>query len=133
MKFKQIFIVNKNLHMGIGKCCSQCLHGEVLYLEDIINHYTDLEQDEQVEFIQRYEKWRGYEVAPIGLQTKIVLKATELEMLNLIDTCELQCIKYYQVFDLGKTQIEKGSFTVLVLEPLDDVKCSSLVGSLKLL
>lgn len=122
MTLKQTFIINSDLDMGKGKIAGQVLHGEVFYMERILyKHEGNFEV---------YSRWR-YEHD--GLMKKVVLKAPEEEMNNIISKLNDINIWSYKVVDMGLTQIAKGSFTCLVIEPLLEEVADELFGHLKLL
>jgi len=125
--YKQIFIINTDLHMGKGKIAAQCSHGTTLYMESIAYGYKSNS------YYERYRMWRDFGVEPIGTMPKIVLKASEEEMCSLCEMMDRYLIRNFKVFDLGKTQVESGSFTCICVEPLDEVQCDELFGHLKLL
>ena len=122
MTLKQTFIVNSDLDMGKGKIAGQVLHGGVFYMERILYYH---EGD-----LVAYNQWR-YEHG--GLMKKVVLKAPEEEMNNIILKLNDLNIWSHKVFDMGLTQISKDSFTCLVVEPLPEEMADELFRHLKLL
>lgn len=128
MEYKQVFIVNSDLGMGKGKIAVQVAHGEVYYMEGIMASISDrtLSSDRNMTF----NKWRS---TSDGLMKKVVLKATEQEMNQIYSMLENKGIWKRRVIDRGLTQIEAGSFTCLVVEPLLEEQCNELFGHLKLL
>lgn len=132
---KQVFIVNKDLKMGVGKIAVQVAHGEVLYMErihGISRGWLDIEKGDDYRY-DSYNDWRNFNVKPIGTMTKIVLKASEEEMNKISKELDNLNIVYFKVFDLGKTQVDKGSFTCICVEPLEEVMTDKLFGDLSLL
>lgn len=132
---KQIFIINKDLKMGVGKIAVQVAHGEVLYMEkihDIMSDWFNIETGDDKKH-DSYIKWRNFDVKPIGTMTKIVLKASEDEMNNIHKELNTLDIFHLRVFDLGKTQVNKGAFTCICVEPLEEVVTDKLFGHLSLL
>ena len=128
---KQVFLVNTDLKMTCGKTCVQIAHAETLYMESVMVDYADLVAVYQTIF-SKYEQWKDGSVKPIGMMLKVVLKATEQQMNSLIDTLKERDIKHYDVYDLGYTQIKKGSFTCLCTEPLEKEIADEIFGHLKL-
>jgi len=126
--YKQIFIINNDLKMGKGKIAVQCCHGEVLFLECVFELRYHIKAIDE-----KYDAWRQENIKPIGTMTKVVLKASENEMMSLCETMNRHEINHFKVFDLGKTQIEAGILTCVCVEPLDEVQCDALFGHLKLL
>ena len=130
MVLKQVFIVNNDLKMGKGKIAVQVAHGEVFYVEEvIINNVGRISLDNMD---SRYCEW-----TEDGLMKKVVLKATQEEMLILIGILEMmgetEKIWYHIVFDRGLTQVPADSMTCIVIEPLDEEIADNYFGHLKLL
>jgi len=63
-------------------------------------------------------------------QAKIVLKATQMQMEELLTTYPNLC---KPVYDAGHTQIDVGSFTVLAFYPMLSNEAPDVVKKLKLL
>lgn len=100
--------VNKDLKMSSGKMCSQVGHVVQLIVEDIIrNAYEVYPVSEN--YIN-YEKWKKN-------CTKIVLKATEEQLIELI---KLKNSKY--VIDDGQTQVKPNSLTCVGFVPCSNMK-----------
>src|SRR3989304_8914358 len=115
---KQIFIINKDLKMGMGKCCSQVAHGEVMYVEEIMKRIN-------IGLISNmssnYNEWRAEILEdPIGFQKKVVLKSTESEIRDIYIKLKFLNIWCYMIFDKGLTQVAPNSLTCLVVEPLEE-------------
>lgn len=116
----QTFLVNTDLKMRKGKIAAQTAHGETLYMSDV---YGPLHKDMK----ERNGIWVN------GGMHKIVLKATEREMIetiNILNNLDIMC---YSVRDFGLTQVPEGSFTVLAIEPLEKQSHQVIFGHLKLL
>ncbi len=129
MTYKQVFILNSDLGMGKGKMVGQALHAMVYYMEELLL-YVEGQADENEKLFERFVAWREEEH---GLMKKIVLKATEAEIKRIVCDLAVKGIEKFAVYDRGLTQIEEGSFTCIVVEPLDEEKCDELFGHLKLL
>lgn len=134
MPLKQIFIVNKDLGMSAGKASVQVAHGETLYMSEIgackcLSVVFDLE-DKEHQMKENFKLWTKDE-----LMKKIVLKATQEEMLLLIGALKaiVDDIWFHIVFDKGLTQVPTDSMTCIVVEPLDEKEADNLFGYLKLL
>ncbi len=125
---KQIFLINKDLKMGIGKIAVQVAHGEVMYMETIkikCMHNSSY---------KIYNKWRSSTPEdPIGMQKKVVLKSTESEMRDMYVKLKSLKIWCYLIQDKELTQVAPNSLTCLVVEPLEEDICNKLFGDLKLL
>lgn len=132
MPLKQMFLVNTDLKMGCGKMCAQVAHAEVLYMENVMIDYADIEKPDSV-FYSQYEQWKDSSVKPIGTMKKVVLKATEQQMHDISYILYKENINYYRVWDLGNTQVKKGSFTCFCTEPVEEKIADEIFGHLKLL
>ena len=55
----------------------------------------------------------------LGSHAKIILSATEEELLTLRKECDDEGIFSHLVVDQGRTEIPEGSFTTLGIQPLD--------------
>ncbi len=110
MDYKMYIIINDDLKMGTGKKISQAAHAVQSIVEVMYNNKKEL-------------------LKKCG-QAKIVLKATEEQMLELINIHDGK-LKY--ILDAGHTQVEPGSLTALAFYPMlpDDVP--DIVKKMKLL
>ena len=106
---KQTFIINKDLKMSKGKIAVQVAHGEVFYMEEkFTGHSYGTMYDNYIDWMKDYT------------MKKIVLKASEQEMIELEAELKEKGIWTHKVYDLGLTQILANSFTCLVIEPLEN-------------
>lgn len=126
MTYKQVFMINTDLDMGKGKIAVQIAHGEVYYMETIMNLYSF----KNCTNVKMFDAWRNDED---GLMKKVVLKATEKDMNEIYQKLKDKKIWHYKVYDRGLTQVSEGSFTCIVVEPLLEEECEQLFGHLKLL
>jgi peptidyl-tRNA hydrolase len=129
MAYKQVFIVNSDLGMGKGKTAGQVAHAAIYYMEEILL-YVEGQSPENKGLFERFLAWRSEEH---GLMKKIVLKASEDDMKKILCDLTVKGIEKFAVYDRGMTQIKEGSFTCIVVEPLEEEKCDKLFGHLKLL
>jgi peptidyl-tRNA hydrolase, PTH2 family len=129
MTYKQVFIVNSDLGMGKGKIAGQVAHAVVYYMDEILL-YVEGQSPENERLFERFVVWREEEH---GLMKKIILKATQAEMQKILCELAIKEIEKFAVYDRGLTQIEEGSFTCIIVEPLEEEKCDELFGHLKLL
>jgi len=127
MTYKQVFIVNSYLKMGRGKIAVQVAHGEVYYIEEVLE---SIFEGETLTKYDNYIKWRYDEN---GLMKKVVLKATEKEMDLILMELAIKEIAVFAVYDRGLTQVAPNSFTCICVEPLPEEQCTELFGHLKLL
>ena len=135
MTLKQVFIINNDLGMGKGKIAVQTAHGETLYMDKIYNLNCDDFEDESKRMLDNYDDWMKD-----GLMKKVVMKATQEEMLLLIGTIKLfnECMSknniwFDIVFDKGLTQVPADSMTCIVFEPLDEQMADHYTKHYKLL
>lgn len=125
---KQIFVINKDLKMDKGKAAVQVAHSETYYMDKILQIFckdilsrTDgvlgvvMEKPtlSEINLIDSYDKWFNTHMK------KIVLKATEQEIIEFETNLKEKGIWTHRVYDLGLTQVPKNSFTCLVVEPLE--------------
>lgn len=127
--YKQILIINSDLGMGKGKIVGQAAHAEVYYMEELML-YLEGKAPENEALYERFIMWREEDH---GLMKKVVLKATEKEMKKILCDLAIKEIEKFAVYDRGLTQIRAGSFTCIIVEPLEEDKCDELFGDLKLL
>lgn len=129
MELKQTFIINSDLRMGKGKIVGQAAHALVYYMDEILL-YVEGKAPENKRLFERFVTWREEEH---GMMKKVVLKATEKEMNNILLELAVQGIEKFAVYDRGLTQIPEGSFTCIIVEPLEEEKHDKLFRHLKLL
>ena len=132
---KQVFIIDKDLKMGKGKIAAQVAHGEVFYIESIPPKSAPCNDNCNICEIGdcsrgKYLAWR-YDHDEC--MKKIVLKATSDEIDTIVKILCGKDIRVWGVIDAGFTQIDVGSRTVVVVEPLGEELCDELFGHLKLL
>ncbi|CAM1300511.1 Uncharacterised protein g2738 [Pycnogonum litorale] len=117
--YKMVFVVNKELQMGVGKIAAQVAHAALgmhrLLLEDEYRYGSMLLQ------------WEDYGA------TKIVLQAdTTTQLKDLENKAKAASLPTYLVHDAGHTQVAAGSATVLgIMGRTDSV--DGVTGSLRLL
>lgn len=124
MTYKQTIIINSDLNMGKGKIVAQALHGEVYYMMAVKKAPSGSEKK------VTFKKWVSEEG---GLMKKVVLKATENEMNDIILKLKDINVWHFLVHDAGLTQVEPGSFTCMAVEPLEENFSDQLFRHLKLL
>jgi PTH2 family peptidyl-tRNA hydrolase len=113
-------LVNNDVKMGKGKIAGQVGHVVGLITEEIVHNYYVERTDSTIEAYNRYLSWKKKGHA------KIILKATEEEMVSLIQEKECVYIK-----DAGKTQIAPNTLTVVGFYP--NVELKEKFNHLKLL
>jgi len=92
--------------------------------------YVEGKAPENERLFERFVAWREEDH---GLMKKVVLKATQAEMQKILCELAIREIEKFAVYDRGLTQIPEGSFTCIVVEPLEEDICDELFGHLKLL
>lgn len=125
MTYKQVFIINQDLNMSKGKIAVQVAHGEVYYMQYLMESPMDKEM-----LLDNYIIWTDEEN---GLMKKAVLKTTEKELHNFVAELPVKGITCFVVHDRGLTQVTPDSLTCLCIEPLLEEKCNELFRHLKLL
>jgi len=103
--------VNNDLKMGKGKIAGQVGHVVGVITEDIISAYYkhgDNKKSQAKKDYDNYQQWKNKDC-----YTKIILKATEKELMELIENEP----KNRYILDAGRTQIAPGSLTVVGLFP----------------
>ena len=130
MAFKQALIINSDLKMDKGKIVVQAAHGEIMYMEAVNDAIFPVDAQPNYD---NYIKWREYDIKPIGMMTKVVMKATQLEMTNLIKVLKDNSIWAQQIFDKGLTQVKPESLTCLIVEPIPEEEHEKFFSHLKLL
>lgn len=107
-------IVREDLKMGKGKIAAQCGHA-----------VQDLIQSAPKNLLISYKK---------GYHTKICLKVKNFnEMEELRIWCKENKIPHYQVIDVGRTQVDPDTETVLGIGPVYKHIASKVLKNLKLL
>lgn len=127
MTYKQVFIINQDLNMSKGKIAVQVAHGEVYYIEEVLE---TIFENETLTKYDNYVKWRYDENE---LMKKVVLKGNEKEMNSILSELAIKKIAVFSVHDKGLTQVAPNSFTCVCVEPLLEEQCTELFGHLKLL
>jgi len=104
-KIYMYILVNNDLKMTKGKIASQVGHVVGLITEDILTKYYESHKGIPDSYL-RYTNWKA------NGEGKIILKATEEQIKKLVGEKES-----IYIIDEGKTQIEKGSLTVIGFYP----------------
>ena len=102
-KIVMYIVVNNDLDMKKGKICSQVAHLTQLIVEEVIRQGYELYPPPESYFT--YMKWRQQ-------CTKIILKASESELKDLMKVPGAKCI-----IDDGQTQVKPNSLTVVGFAP----------------
>jgi PTH2 family peptidyl-tRNA hydrolase len=132
---KQIYIVRKDLNMRKGKLCSQCAHGSLNMLLDMMemascNIYGDQIYAQTRPLTPQWMEW-----LKDGSKKKITLSVdSEAEMDTIREKAIALNIPHHQVIDHGLTEFNGvHTKTVLVLGPWDDEILNTITGKLPLL
>lgn len=114
-------VVNSDLNMGKGKIAAQVGHGVAAVVRFMERTASGVDY-------QTYKKWTD------GSEAKIVLKAPEEVLLRLAKkytrSVSTFCIP---ILDAGRTQIPKGSLTVVAFLPVVEKNVPDELKPLKLL
>lgn len=114
---KLALVVREDLKMGKGKIAAQCCHGTITAYKQM--------QKSNPRVLQAWES--------VG-QPKVVLRASDLDHLNrLMEMAAAEKVPIALVQDAGRTQVIKGSQTVLAVGPANVTEIDKITGSLKLL
>ena len=144
-KLKLVLIVNTSLRMGTGKIASQCCHGASSDVDTrvpaaaavtkssvlcgslataTLGAYRNCVASGQSALV---EQW-----CAMGEPT-VVVKADENTLAAAAVACDSLGLPCWAVRDAGRTQVERGSFTVVAVGPGPVVVVNRVTGSLKLL
>lgn len=114
---KLALVVNNDLNMGKGKIAAQCSHGTLVAYQQLQKNNPSL--------LQAWED---------SGQPKVVLRATDLNQLHkLSEMAAASGVLTAAVKDAGRTQVVKGSLTVLAVGPACVADIDKITGHLKLL
>ncbi len=127
---KQVIIVRNDLHMSVGKIAAQVAHGGREFLRRSISIGSD-------RFNERcfYVDLEGSEASWLfGDRTTIVLQAdSEQHLLRLEQIANQAGVPAYLIRDLGRTEVEPNTATVLSLGPSPKEIMDPITRGLKLL
>ena len=112
-RYVMYILVNTDLKMEKGKIAGQVGHVVGIITEEIIRKAYESVTPESMQDYQHYKNWIKKD-----MYTKVVLKATEAEMRNIIKT-ENKC-RY--IIDAERTQIAPDSLTVVGFFPRNDLE-----------
>lgn len=119
-EYKMVFVVNKQLDMGVGKQCAQVAHAAIGLFADI---HTSGNSDDQIQI----QLWYS------GGAKKIVCRGDNVaHLLQMKEQARLAGLPSHLVSDAGHTQIPAGSITVLAIFGSSQ-KLDPITGSLRLL
>ncbi len=112
---KQVIVVNSDLKISRGKWMAQACHASVEAGWKVFKHEP-----------KTFRKWRG-----LG-QKKVVLKADEKTLFELLVSAKSLKIRSALIRDAGLTELKPGTTTCLGLGPAEDKLLDKLIGSLSL-
>jgi len=112
-EIKMYILVNSDLDMGKGKIAAQVGHVVGVIVEEIIRNSYEVPTKESMIDFQYYQKWIKNDAF-----TKIVLRATEDELRQLLNT-EKKC-RY--IIDASRTHNSSRDLTVVGFFPRDDME-----------
>lgn len=120
-EMKMVLCVRTDLGMTKGKMCAQCGHAA-------IGAFRAIHESMSETHLKWMNGWLG------GGEAKIAVKVNSLdELLAIRRTAIENNIISYAVTDQGRTQIPKGSVTVLSIGPAPKSQVDKITGHLKLL
>ncbi|EJW04631.1 peptidyl-tRNA hydrolase [Edhazardia aedis USNM 41457] len=108
-------VVRVDLKMGKGKIAAQ------------VGHAVSKVIDFLIENPEIWEEWKA------AGEPKVILKASDEEINNVLSRAKRCNVKIHKVYDAGRTQVKAGSNTVIALGPAPKDILSMLTGDLKLL
>lgn len=103
---KQYIIVNTDLNMSKGKVGSQTAHASLGYGITMASPFNSHE------LFMNHHRW-FFE----HNQRKVVVGMSEQKMLSVMKKLDEDGITYYDVNDVGSTEVPKGSLTAIAIEP----------------
>lgn len=122
-KIVEYILVNKDLEMSTGKIAGQVAHAQTLIDErynGLVSFFSmAVEEDTKLE---NYYDWFNH-----NNQVKIILRAKEGQLLKAIEMGGIP------VYDNGKTEISKGSLTVVGFRPQPKSNLEKFTKRLQLL
>ena len=96
-----VFVINGELRMSLGKCCSQTAHAALAVVNELIV---------KDRFVSAYHQWI------INGGTKIVLAGESTKQLEqLKERADALNLPNEIIRDAGRTEVEPGSKTVLAI------------------
>lgn len=118
---KMVFLVRKDLKMGVGKIGAQVAHAAVGLCYEIM-------QGNSIYHQKALEYWNEF-----GAK-KVVLSVDNLEtMKEVCQQCKINKIPHIMISDAGHTQIAAGSITVLGIGVDSSNKINEITGKFKLM
>lgn len=121
----EYILVNKELGMSVGKIAGQVAHAQTLIDREyngLVTDYFDTNYIGSSEEMNDYYNWLNK-----NNQVKVVLRAKESQLLKAIDMGGIP------VHDNGKTEIVKGSLTVVAFRPQPKSNLENFTKRLQLL
>lgn len=122
-KIVEYILVNKDLEMTTGKIAGQVAHAQTLIDERYngLVGFFSMAVEEDIE-LENYYDWFNH-----NNQVKIILRAKESQLLEAIEMGGIP------VYDNGKTEIPKGSLTVVGFRPQPKSNLGKFTKRLQLL
>ncbi len=121
---KQVIVVRTDLNMSVGKIAAQVAHGGREFFRQKMLQSVSPDLD-----LSKHEmEWL------FGDRTTIVLQADgEMDLLRLEHIADFVGVPAYLIRDLGRTEIEPNTLTVLSLGPSPKEMMDPITRGLKLL
>jgi len=129
LNLKMVIIVRKDLKMSVGKVISQCCHGCVGIVTNILTTKTPLTNANEIFNLKKLlNEWSNN----YG-EKKIILQCNdETSLIKLHKQALNKNLPTYLVIDAGLTQIKSGSKTCLVIGPYPSTLIDEVTGKLEL-
>jgi PTH2 family peptidyl-tRNA hydrolase len=121
-KYKMAIVVRKNLNLSEGKLAGQVSHAAC-------GCYKMAKEDEFDTLLNEDIAGKWFDEG----QPKIILQVpTEEDLHQLVAKCILQEVPYYEVRDMGLTELEPNTFTCIGIGPDLSDRINRITGNLKL-
>jgi PTH2 family peptidyl-tRNA hydrolase len=121
-KYKMAIVVRKDLELSPGKLAGQVAHAAIgCYRKTLEENMEDHQKEDLI--------WEWFYEG----QAKIILQVpTEQDLQNLLAKCVLYKVPYYEVRDMGLTELEPDTFTCIGIGPELTENLNKITGNLKL-
>ena len=120
---KMVLCVRQDLGMGVGKMCSQCAHAAVMLCDEL-----EVTGSDAAKFAKWKGHWQRHGSAKIVLQV-----ASEAELRSIAAAGHQAGLPTAIVADAGRTEVARGSETVVGIGPAPRSLVDTVTGKLRLL
>ncbi|KAF9939672.1 hypothetical protein BGZ65_009812 [Modicella reniformis] len=120
-EYKMVLVIRSDLGMGKGKAAAQCCHATLANYKELLNKSP-----------QTLKRWEYHSQAKITLKVDSEEEMQVLRLLLLQAQAKSLGLAAHSIQDAGRTQIARGSRTVLAVGPGPVSVINSVTGKLKL-